>query len=210
MSKVCSAFFGVIFFGVLSFGQTAGGLILVPSEPIDALARAVAGLTQQKPGLVRPARLDIRPSGDPIYIVEDREWDGDQWRTYRRPKVDPFSKDRDGIALKGYDVISFLEKAPEKGAKLHASEYGGVTWWFATEEHRRTFAAEPARFVPEYGGFCAYSAGRGVAASADPRVFAVSGGKLYLFFDPAVRTVWEQEQSVSIAKANQYWPKLHR
>ena len=210
MSNVCSALFCVIFFGLASFGQTAGGLTLVPSEPIDALERAAAARTQQEQGVVRPLRRDIKPSGDPIYIVEEREWDGDQWRTYRRPKVDPFSKDSDGVALKGYDVISFLEKEPEKGAKLHASDYGGVTWWFTTEEHRRMFAAEPERFVPEYGGFCAYSVGRGIAASADPRVYAMSGGKLYLFFDPAVKTVWEQERRASLANADRNWPKLHR
>ena len=210
MSNVCSAVFCVVFFGLVSFCQSAGGPTLVPSEPIDALARLMAGRAQQEQGVVRPLRRDIKPSGDPIYIVEEREWDGDQWRTYRRPKVDPFSRDSDGVAIKGYDVLSFVDKAPEKGTKLHASDYGGVTWWFTTEEHRRVFAAAPESFLPEYGGFCAYSVGRGVAASADPLVYAMIGGKLYLFFDPAAKTVWEQERSGSLTNADRNWPKLHR
>ena len=210
MSNVCSAVFCFIFFGLVSFAQTAGGPILVPSEPIDALARSMAERTQREQGVVRPLRRDIIPSGDPIYIVEEREWDGDKWRTHRRPKVDSFSKDSDGIALKGYDVLSYLDKAPEKGTKLHASDYGGVTWWFTTEEHRKVFAAAPESFVPEYGGFCAYSVGREIAATADPLVYALSGGKLFLFFDPAVKTVWEQERPGSLTNADRNWPKLHR
>ena len=185
------------------------GPALVPSEPIGSIAQAAAALQQPKSVASTPRRLEIKPSGDPIYIVEENEWDGGQWLTYRRPKVDLFSKDASGIALKGYDVISYLEKRDEKGSKAYAVPFGGVTWWFASEEHRRVFAVEPARFVPEYGGFCAYSVGKGTAASADPRVYAVIGGKLYLFFDPAAKAVWEQQGS-SVAAADRNWPKLHR
>ena len=202
----------IILFELAVFGQNGDavpqGPVLVPSETIDSLKKAVAALDQQKVLATPPHRLEIKPSGDPIYIVEEREWDGGQWLTYRRPKVDPFSKDADGVALKGYDVISYFEKHDEKGSKVHSASFGGVTWWFASAEHRRTFVIDPARFVPEYGGFCAYSVGRGAAATADPRVYSVTGGKLYLFYDPAVKVVWEQ--SGSIANADRNWPRLHR
>ena len=213
MSKSMSVIWTILF-ELAALGQSGDavgrGPVLVPSEPIDALEREATALTRQKPVAMTPRRLEIKPSGDPIYIVEEGEWSGDQWRTYRRPKVDPFSKDADGVALKGYDVISYLEKHDEKGTKVNSASFGGVTWWFASAEHRRIFVADPARFVPEYGGFCAYSIGRGAAATADPRVYSATGGKLYLFFDPAVKAVWDQEQSGSIANADRNWPKLHR
>ena len=203
---------GAILFELVGFGQTGAsvgrGPVLLPSEPIEAVEQAARALAKQKVLATPPHRLEIKPSGDPIYIVEEREWDGGQWLTYRRPKVDPFSKDADGVALKGYDVISYFEKHDEKGSKVHSASFGGVTWWFASAEHRRTFVIDPARFVPEYGGFCAYSVGRGAAATADPRVYSVTGGKLYLFYDPAVKAVWEQ--SGSIANADRNWPRLHR
>ena len=213
MSKSMSVIWTILFefaaFG--QSGQAVGrGPVLVPSEPIDTVERAARELAKQKPVALTPRRLEIKPSGDPISIVEEREWTGDEWRTYRRPKVEPFSRDVDGVALKGYDVISYLEKTDEKGSTVHSASFGGVTWWFASAEHRRIFIADPARFVPEYGGFCAYSVGRGAAATANPRVYSVTEGKLYLFFDVAVKTVWEQEQSGSIANAERNWPKLHR
>ena len=213
MSKTMGVIWTILF-ELAAFGQTgdtvARGPVLVPSEPIDTVERAARALAKEKPVATTPRRLEIKPSGDPIYLVEESEWNGDQWRTYRRPKVDPFSKDADGVALKGYDVISYLEKRDEKGSKVNSASFGGVTWWFASAEHRRMFVADPARFVPEYGGFCAYSVGRGAAATADPRVYSAIGGKLYLFFDPAVKAVWEQEQSSSTANADRNWPKLHR
>ena len=78
MSNVCSAVFCFIFFGLVSFAQTAGGPILVPSEPIDALARSMAERTQREQGVVRPLRRDIIPSGDPISLLKEstlgRRW----------------------------------------------------------------------------------------------------------------------------------------
>ena len=216
MSKAMNVIGTVLFGVVAAFGQSGNavgrGPVLVPSEPIEVVERAAKALVTDKPPVtaVTPHRLEIRPSGDPIYVVEEREWNGGEWLTYRRPKVDPFSRDADGVALKGYDVISYLEKRDEKGSKVNVASFGGVTWWFTSAEHRRMFLADPAQFVPQYGGFCAYSVGRGAAATADPRVYSVVGGKLYLFFDPAVKTVWEQEQKVSITNADRNWPKLHR
>lgn len=192
-------------------GQAANGPKIVPSQSVDQLLRELSDRNRtQTTEEVGPSRLVIKPPSDPIYLVDEREWDGEKWHTYRRPKVDPFSKNADSVALNGYDVLAYLERTPQKGDKQFSFEYGGVTWWFASEDHLRTFRAEPARFVPEYGGFCAYSVGKGHASTADPKVFVANRGKLYLFYDPAAKTVWEQEQGASIARAEHYWPKLHR
>jgi hypothetical protein len=131
-------------------------------------------------------------------------------RTYQRRKVDAVSHDREGIAIQGYDVLSYLDRKPAKGRKEYSTEHGGAVWLFATADNRDAFRRDPGRYLPQYGGFCAYSVSVGSPAHADPRVFAVSGGKLFLFFDSAVRLVWEQDRDYSVAEANTRWPGLHR
>src|SRR5882724_11377005 len=88
----------------MAAGQTAAPTPKIdPStEPVESMARALSELhlKQQTTG-VRPARLEIKQPGNPIYLVEETEWDGDQWRTYRRPKVDAISKNSDGVAVQG-------------------------------------------------------------------------------------------------------------
>ena len=184
---------------------------IIPSEPMGELERALRDARRPpSPTASSPERrLDIRPSGDPIYVVEEKQWDGDQWRTYRRPKVERFSRDSAGVAVQGYDVVSYFDNQVEKGSGELAVDHGGVKWLFTTAEHRRRFLATPERFLPEYGAFCAYSVGRGFPAAADPKVYAVYEGKLYFFFDPAVKAVWEQQQREAVEKADRNWPRVH-
>src|SRR5262249_55086579 len=134
---------------------------------------------------VRPAILRLKPAGDAIYLVEDPPMESDthKWRNYRRPRVDRFSRDGEGVAIQGYDVVSYHELRVEKRSKQFSAEYGGVRWHFASADHRDLFLRNPPGFVPQYGGFCAYSVGRGYPATADPRAYVVHERKLYLFFD---------------------------
>jgi YHS domain-containing protein len=194
--------------------QPGAPLRLVPSEPLSEASfpkpkAETAGSRDQR---VRPAILDLKPAGDPIYLVEEPTADSDpnQWRTYRRAKVEAFSRDGEGIALQGYDVVTYLGAHAEKGKKELAVQYRGTTWLFATAEHRDLFTKDPERYLPAYGGFCAYSVGRGYPATADPRAFTIDGGRLYLFFDKAVQAVWEQDRSRLTARADHNWPNLHR
>ena len=213
----------VAFAAILS-GQEAGPgaekrgapLRLVPSEPLTEPRfpkRTEPAKTQSEPGRgVRPAILNLKPAGDPIYLVEETapDEDRDKWRTYQRPKVDRFSKNGEEVAIQGYDVVSYLERRAEKGRKEFVFEYGGVNWHFASLDHRNQFRQNPEGFLPEYGGFCAYSVGRGYPATADPRAYIVEGRKLYLFFDKAVQTVWEQDEHRLVTAADRNWPQLHR
>jgi YHS domain-containing protein len=188
--------------------HTSAGPNIQPSDPIESLGRAL--LEKPQPSAVKPSRLEIKPSSDPIYVVQESRWDGNHWQTFQAPKVDQYSRNGDGIAIQGYDVMSYLEKRAEKGKEQLQTEFGGVLWRFASEDHKRQFLLDPARFVPAYGGFCAYSIGRGYPATADPEAFAVHRGRVYLFFDPAVRAVWEQDLDQWISKADLSWPKVHR
>jgi YHS domain-containing protein len=192
--------------------------LVQPAEEMSQmqLPRATAGAAAAKPEIsgVRPAILQLKPSSDPIYLEEapaEEGADRDKWRTYQRPKVDAISRDGMGAALQGYDVLSYLEDgAAVPGREQFTAEYSGVTWRFATAEHRDRFRANPQAYQPEYGGFCAYSVGRGYPATADPMSFKVQDGKLYLFFNRAAQLVWEQDQRRLSAAADRNWPRMHR
>ena len=196
----------------LGFAQPSNSkLILVPSEPMaDMIVPASVLKSNPKSQAVKPDATPVRPASDPIYLEEEPGQDAAaEWRTYKKPKVDLFSKDGDGAAVQGYDVVSYQEGKPVKGTQDVASEFGGVVWRFATKEHQSMFEQDPRRYVPQFGGFCAYSVSKGYAATASPRAYSIEGGKLTLFFDGAVKAVWEQDRS-AIQKANRNWPLLHR
>ena len=203
----------------LGFAQPSNSkIVLVPSEPmadmkvpapvLRSVPKSQVAKTGDSP--VRQAILNLKPAGDPIYLEEETGQNaGAEWRTYKRPKVDPFSRDGDGMAIQGYDVVSYQEKKPIKGTKDLSLEFGGVVWLFATKEHQSMFKLEPQRYVPQFGGFCAYSVSKGYAATANPLAFSIEEGKLTLFFDGSVKRVWEQDRA-AIQVANRNWPLLHR
>jgi YHS domain-containing protein len=172
-------------------------------------ATLAAGVTAQEPLgapllLVSPGSLPQRQAGRTSPPAGPAE------RTYQRRKVDPVSHDRDGIAIQGYDAVAYLNGNPGKGRKEYSAEYAGALWLFATPENRDAFRRAPDLYAPQYGGFCAFSLSIGSPAHADPRVFIVVDRKLYLFFDTAVRLVWEQDRGRTIMEANMRWPGLHR
>jgi YHS domain-containing protein len=71
------------------------------------------------------------------------------------PKPEIFSKN--GVALEGYDAVSFFNKAePIQGKKELSYTYKGVEWRFAEKENLSTFKATPEAYIPKYGGYCAY------------------------------------------------------
>ncbi|MBI2686618.1 MAG: hypothetical protein HYX27_09905 [Acidobacteria bacterium] len=193
----------------LSADDVGGKLKLVPAEPLREPAIPPRATRPAEP-VNRPSTLSLKPPSDPIFLVEESVDTAGEWRTYRRPKVDAFSRNADGVALDGYDMISYREQAPLKGSKAFAFESGGVIWWFSSAAHRDLFKSDINRFVPEYGGFCAYSIGKGYPATADPQAYSVDGDKLYLFFDRVALKVWEADRRLSISKADRNWPKLHR
>ena len=85
-----------------------------------------------------------------------------------------------GIGAAGYDPVAyFTDGAAVRGSEAFAVEHAGVTYRFASAAHRDAFAAEPERYLPRYGGYCAYAAAKGALAPTDPEAFSVIDGKLY-------------------------------
>jgi YHS domain-containing protein len=112
-----------------------------------------------------------------------------------------------GVAARGYDVVAYFEDGePVPGSSEHAHEWRGATWQFASAGHRDLFAADPERYAPQYGGYCAYAVAKGTTADIDPRAWKIVDGRLYLNKSPKVQALWEKDVPGHIAAADANWP----
>ena len=117
-----------------------------------------------------------------------------------------------GLGAKGYDVVAyFTDGKPTLGSEAFTHPYGGVTWRFASKEHRDLFAKAPAKYAPQYGGFCTWGVAGGKLFDVDPeKGWTIHDGKLYLNFNADLNAVFAADAAGFVAKANQNWPKLDR
>jgi hypothetical protein len=117
--------------------------------------------------------------------------------------------DRRGVALDGYDAVAyFTESRAVKGSEAFELTWDGARWRFASAANRDRFAAEPDRYAPQFGGYCAYAVSRGYTASADPQAWSVVGGKLYVNYSQSVKKTWERDPAGYIAKGVANWPAV--
>jgi YHS domain-containing protein len=85
-------------------------------------------------------------------------------------------------ALWGYDPVSYFTVGhPEQGSAEFSFQFDDTTYWFASEEHRKMFAADPERYAPQFKSYCTLSVVRGLKVEADPEAWAIWNGKLYVF-----------------------------
>jgi hypothetical protein len=114
-----------------------------------------------------------------------------------------------GVAVGGYDPVAyFTEGKPVKGREDLTVEHEGVRWRFASEANRVAFKADPAKFAPQYGGYCAWAVSRGYTAKGDPNAWSVVDGRLYLNYDLNVKRDWEKDVPGNIKKGDANWPKV--
>ena len=114
-----------------------------------------------------------------------------------------------GGAIRGYDPVAyFTEGRPVEGQSAHRFEWMGATWSFASAENRAAFEAEPEKYAPRYGGYCAWAVSQGYTASIDPDAWRIVDGALYLNYSLSVQKQWEKDVPGNIAKADVNWPGL--
>ena len=114
-----------------------------------------------------------------------------------------------GKAIRGYDPVAyFTDGGPVRGKREHRLEWNGAEWRFATAANRAAFEAEPERYAPQYGGYCAWAVSQGYTASIDPAAWRIVDDKLYLNYSAGVQKSWEKDIPTHIAAANGHWPGL--
>lgn len=109
----------------------------------------------------------------------------------------------------GYDVVAyFTESKPVEGKDDYQTEYQGADWYFSSQENLDTFVADPEKYAPQYGGYCAWAVAEGGLYKGDPSYWTVLDGKLYLNYDAEVQTKWNKDQPGFISTANKNWPNI--
>lgn len=113
------------------------------------------------------------------------------------------------VAVSGYDPVAyFTEGRPVRGSTEQRIMHRGYEYRFASAEHLAAFRADPSRYLPQYGGYCAWAVSQGYTASGDPTNWRIVDGRLYLNYNDEVQRRWEQDIPRHIRSANANWPSV--
>lgn len=111
-------------------------------------------------------------------------------------------------AINGYDPVAyFSDGKPIKGLDSIAINWHGATWHFADIGHRELFAAEPEKYAPQFGGWCAYGWSKDYAAKIEPQAWSIVDGRLYLNYNQDVRKDWKKKRAEYIHSAQMNYKK---
>ena len=115
--------------------------------------------------------------------------------------------DDQGRAVGGYDTVAyFTEGRAVPGSSEFSHNWQGATWLFTSADHRDAFAADPEKYAPQFGGYCAYAISTNHAIKGRPDVWSIHEGKLYLNLGPGAQEKWDKDVPGNIAKAVNNWP----
>jgi len=127
--------------------------------------------------------------------------------------------DKDNIANKGYDLVSyFTTNSAQRGNKGFSTDYKGATYYFSSDENLKTFKDSPSKYLPRFGGFCAFGMGKmNQKVPVDPKTFRIDDGKLYLFYNDfwegkPFNTIvpWLGDEAELEKSANRNWEALKK
>ena len=123
--------------------------------------------------------------------------------------VEAINVDQQGLALQGYDPVGyFAESKPIKGDPKFTATYKGGIYYFASAAHRKTFESNPAKYAPQFGGFCGYAASINKFAPIEVEYFQVLHGRLILQHNQKAWKLWHQDGEGNLKKADANWPTL--
>ena len=110
------------------------------------------------------------------------------------------------LALHGYDAVAyFTDGAPKLGSDSITVVHDGAAYRFASQQHADLFKANPAHYVPQFGGYCAYGVALGKKFDGDPRLWKIHKDRLYLNLNPDIVAAFEKDVTGNIKKADSNW-----
>lgn len=119
--------------------------------------------------------------------------------------------DKDGVAIQGYDPVAFFtDKKPVKGKPAISSKSGGATYHFSSEANKKAFDAEPAKYIPQFGGYCAYGVSKGDLVKIEVDAFQIVDGRLLLQYDKKIRDKFNVDQKGFLKRADANWPTVSK
>jgi YHS domain-containing protein len=114
-----------------------------------------------------------------------------------------------GVAIQGYDPVAFFtDSRPVKGNPQFQSDYRNAKYYFASAEHKAAFDKEPAKYEPQFGGYCAYGASRGNKAPVKIEAWQIVNGRLLMQYDLDIKNSFNKDQQGNLRKADENWPGL--
>lgn len=113
------------------------------------------------------------------------------------------------IAIEGFDCVSYhTDQKAIKGSKTFSLELHGAKWRFSSQENLELFKKNPEKYLPQYGGYCAWAMANGYKAKIDPNAFSIVSNRLYLNYNAKIQSKWEKDRKNLIAKGDSEWVKL--
>ncbi len=124
-------------------------------------------------------------------------------------RIKHFNIDKNGLALQGYDPVSYFSGKPKKGLKKYKSKYLGCTYYFSAEKNSTDFIKSPQKYEPAFGGWCAYAIGNtNEKVEINPTTYKIVDGQLYLFYDAYFTNtllLWNKDEKSLLSKAIKNW-----
>ncbi len=122
---------------------------------------------------------------------------------------DYFNANEQGVAIDGFDPVAYFElKRAVRGSDAHQASWQGATWYFSNEEHKKMFLADPERFSPKYGGWCAMAMTGGQVVEVDfENAWTADVSGLYFNVNKDVRLRWLRGYNRNVKKGNERWPE---
>lgn len=126
----------------------------------------------------------------------------------RQAAVGQYNLDKNGLALQGYDPVSYFAGKPVEGKKELAAKFAGATYYFADAKDRDAFLAEPDKYLPAYGGWCATAMALGKKVEINPDNYKITNGRLFLFYKNILSNAindWNKDEPKNIVAADKHW-----
>ena len=128
---------------------------------------------------------------------------------YDEASVSELNTDAKGLALRGYDPVAYFQAgAPTAGKAEFQTSHRGVTYRFTSAANLAQFKADPSRYAPQYGGFCAMGVALEKKLDGDPNAWKIVDGKLYLNLNKDVQKRWLEDVPGNLARASEVWPEI--
>lgn len=118
---------------------------------------------------------------------------------------------REGLAVSGYDSVAYFRDGRlVPGISGYRLKWRGAVWQFASAEHRQAFEMDPKAYAPQFGGYCAYTVAEGRPRKAEPDLWTIHAGRLYLNHDATLQKLWRQDMERYIAAAEKNWAQIEK
>lgn len=118
---------------------------------------------------------------------------------------------RDGLAVSGYDPVAyFTDSRARPGSDLYRLKWRGAVWRFASADHLDAFEMRPSHYAPQFGGYCAYTVANGYPMKAEPDVWTIYEGRLYLNFNASIQVLWQRDRAHYIQVARENWNRFDK